>query len=428
MSNGNTHQYINNIFSDIPDDNVNQKEYKNTHPFKADGKSKNKQFDNIIFILSIAIIAIAVGTVFTVTYLLTSRNRSNNVTSKSIPTTTSRVVSTYSTTKKSGTVPTSTTAHSTPAIKSELRLPKLSLPGGEYNKIILLKFIDIQPGTVIYYSTDGSIPTRYSKKYDYRGIWLGEGTTVIRAISVNMDGESSDETIEIYKIVLPEVQDSDSMTTEPTQKSSETVFFIKYFVGALRNIRANTSFSDEFKRNSEYLIKTIFAVNLTIILHSLIDIDMEYPIIHILLWMNIIFLSLISGNVNLKINMRKSFKIASELLIIEIAAILIPIAVSYTLYSYGVYKYNKGEYEKAIKCFAVCDKVLPAFPQAFHVSADAYYRIFYTKDDTECLYKSIEYYSKVETMNKYDRNIPYKLSQIYIYQGNYKKLKNNCIS
>lgn len=76
--------------------------------------------------------------------------------------------------------------------------PEFGLPGGEYSYYIHIEITSGVKGT-IYYTLDGSTPNENSYQYD-EPIALEEGTTVVRAFVMDLDGNSSDVTSEVYEI------------------------------------------------------------------------------------------------------------------------------------------------------------------------------------------------------------------------------------
>lgn len=70
-------------------------------------------------------------------------------------------------------------------------------------------------GKAIYYTEDGSIPTMSSKKYS-EPIQIGEGETIITAISVNKKNIPSIPTVKRYKVELP-IADAPSVSPSTGQ-------------------------------------------------------------------------------------------------------------------------------------------------------------------------------------------------------------------
>lgn len=108
-------------------------------------------------------------------------------------------------------------------LKSELQhyeslAPELSLESGTYDDVQELTIISDEK--YIYYTLDGSEATEQSELYE-EAIQLGEGTTVVRAISVNSEGVPSDEVEQEYIIELP-METAPVVTPSTGQYTEET--------------------------------------------------------------------------------------------------------------------------------------------------------------------------------------------------------------
>ena len=83
------------------------------------------------------------------------------------------------------------------------KVPVISLPSGEYNNLLAIELYSRTEATDnnIYYTLDGSEPTKDSQRYIDK-IKLSEGTTTIRAITINQENISSDVVMATYVIKL----------------------------------------------------------------------------------------------------------------------------------------------------------------------------------------------------------------------------------
>lgn len=79
--------------------------------------------------------------------------------------------------------------------------PVFSLPGGEYDEQKTLQLYTREQDSSIYYTTDGSEPTKECTLYT-ENIELKDGTTVVKAITVNNKGISSDVVTNQYTITF----------------------------------------------------------------------------------------------------------------------------------------------------------------------------------------------------------------------------------
>lgn len=95
--------------------------------------------------------------------------------------------------------------------------PKFSLDETEtYDEVQALELTG--KGKAIYYTTDGSIPTTSSTKYT-DPIKIGEGDTIVKAISVNKKGIPSLMETKTYKVEFP-IADAPAVTPSTGQYSS----------------------------------------------------------------------------------------------------------------------------------------------------------------------------------------------------------------
>jgi tetratricopeptide (TPR) repeat protein len=79
------------------------------------------------------------------------------------------------------------------------KIPVFSLPSGQYKDQKSLQLYSKEDDGQIYYTTDGSDPSKDSTLYT-ESITLDEGTTIVKAISINAKGISSDIVSNEYTI------------------------------------------------------------------------------------------------------------------------------------------------------------------------------------------------------------------------------------
>lgn len=96
------------------------------------------------------------------------------------------------------------------------KVPKFSLAEGKYSEV---QQVSLSSDGTIYYTTDGSKPDTSSKKYDKPILVQNEGTTVIKAISVNKKKIPSLIASKSYEIELP-MEDAPSVTPSTGQYES----------------------------------------------------------------------------------------------------------------------------------------------------------------------------------------------------------------
>lgn len=81
--------------------------------------------------------------------------------------------------------------------------PSFSEPGGEYAQNLTV-YLKANSGDQIFYTTNGKNPVTSGKLYS-DGISLKEGTTEIKAVALNSDGDYSEVVSETYEIVYSEL-------------------------------------------------------------------------------------------------------------------------------------------------------------------------------------------------------------------------------
>lgn len=81
-----------------------------------------------------------------------------------------------------------------------LNQPVFNYKSGTYNELLTVD-ITSADGEVIYYTMDGTVPTAQSTPYS-QPLSVGEGTTVIHAITINSKGYISEEVVVTYNVKL----------------------------------------------------------------------------------------------------------------------------------------------------------------------------------------------------------------------------------
>lgn len=105
--------------------------------------------------------------------------------------------------------------------------PVLSLPSGEYEELLTVELYSPDgEDSEIYYTTDGSVPDQNSSRY-FTGIELPEGTTQIKAVTVNKNGITSEYTEATYQVtLLPPDPPKISPTSGDFTKEMDTKIYI----------------------------------------------------------------------------------------------------------------------------------------------------------------------------------------------------------
>ncbi|MCI6995678.1 MAG: chitobiase/beta-hexosaminidase C-terminal domain-containing protein [Eubacterium sp.] len=80
-------------------------------------------------------------------------------------------------------------------------VPVFSLPGGDYDELKSLQLYSREDNGTIYFTTDGSDPSKDSNVYT-ESISLNDGTTTVKAIVINAKGIASDIVTNRYNITL----------------------------------------------------------------------------------------------------------------------------------------------------------------------------------------------------------------------------------
>jgi hypothetical protein len=157
-----------------------------------------------------------------------------------------------------------------------------------------------------------------------------------------------------------------------------------------------------FRRASDSSVRGIIVLssmcNLAIILHSLTDIDFEFPIISILFWINMVVLSTFS--VNYKVYKPKS---RSRNLLISTATLfvllfLLPSVLSLALYTSGVQSFNKKAFSAAENYFNQASFFNPLASDVYYTHAELLKREYsiehknYLKVNCIGFYNTAQYY------------------------------------
>lgn len=102
--------------------------------------------------------------------------------------------------------------------------PTFTPAGGNYDTEQNVMLLTTTLGAKIYYTTDGSTPTTNSTEYT-NAIFVGEGTTTIKAIAVNR-GVTSEVAEATYIIKLPEKETFHLVTNAATLAAGDTIIIV----------------------------------------------------------------------------------------------------------------------------------------------------------------------------------------------------------
>lgn len=125
--------------------------------------------------------------------------------------------------------------------------PVFSLPSGSFAEEKSLQLYSRDDETKIYYTTDGSIPTKNSILYE-ESIQLKEGTTLINAIAINDKGISSDVVSNQY---IVELEPPEAPQISPSSGKFTTDMDTSIYVIVPEGCEAYYAFDEKPTKNSE---------------------------------------------------------------------------------------------------------------------------------------------------------------------------------
>lgn len=173
----------------------------------------------------------------------------------------------------------------------------------------------------------------------------------------------------------------------------QIVIFISYFIKALRN-KAGIKFRGE--------ILCIFIINAAILLHSILDIDFEFQVINLMFWINISFLSLLSGKKLFKLyigNIAKSILSAILISLIMISSLMY---ASNALYLNGMKSIEIESYQEAVKSFDKAIIFNPFSSGSFYKKGYALGEIFINNSEEKVLKEATEAINNAKKYDKYN--------------------------
>ena len=155
---------------------------------------------------------------------------------------------------------------------------------------------------------------------------------------------------------------------------------------------------------------------LIILVHSMFDIDFEFPVIPAWFWASMAMLSIYSNNateISLKFTNIKRFKTILSGITLIIIIILTPVMISQFYYTAGNKAFEREKYNDAKQYFENAVKYNPIFADAYYMTGETL-RTIYTKNNSgETLKSSITFYDKAQKLNKY---YPiYSARKAYVY-------------
>lgn len=164
------------------------------------------------------------------------------------------------------------------------------------------------------------------------------------------------------------------------------------------------------------LIISILLSNMAITLHSFLDVDFEFPIISALFWINIAFVSIISGNVTVLSGKKTSLQVR---FLSFAAAILIFIQIfslsSALCYNNGMNAFNAKDYFGADHNFNRALTFMPFSANAYYMRGKTAECNYAEKGDPKIKEICIEFYNQAQSMDKY--NPRYIGGKVNIYKA-----------
>lgn len=120
------------------------------------------------------------------------------------------------------------------------------------------------------------------------------------------------------------------------------------------------------KKIHRMYIICIFISNLSIIIHSVLDFDFEFPLINIVFWLNIALLSLFSGDIASFSFKSRLARVTGLFTVYTIVLLQIFLIISNVFYLQGLNSFRNKNYNNALEYFKISYTINP-------FSSDAYY-------------------------------------------------------
>jgi hypothetical protein len=174
----------------------------------------------------------------------------------------------------------------------------------------------------------------------------------------------------------------------------QITIFISYFIKALRN-KASIKFRGE--------ILCIFIINAAILLHSILDIDFEFQIINLIFWINIAFLTLLSGEKLVKITTGKIEKSILGTILISLIMMSSLMYASNAFYLNGMKNIEIESYQEAVRSFDKAIILNPFSSGSFYQKGYALGEIFINNSEEKVLKEATE---AINNAKKYNSSNP----------------------
>jgi hypothetical protein len=173
-------------------------------------------------------------------------------------------------------------------------------------------------------------------------------------------------------------------------------------------------------------ISCLIIINASILMHSVSDIDFEYPVINMLFWIVVAYLVRFSGikPVEIRLGSIKRFVAisASTLLII----CLLPLYISNFYYLKGTKYTDDGLYINASICFKKAARFNPFSSDALYMEGNVLGETYKQLSDKDDVIKSIDCVNAAQKLDKYNPQYPTLKEQTFSFFSDYQKSIDEC--
>ncbi len=187
--------------------------------------------------------------------------------------------------------------------------------------------------------------------------------------------------------------------------ASHICLLIIYFMKAFKKHRASAG---------RTIIIFAFLCNISLLFHSLLDIDFEFPLVNLVFWSSFAILSFYSGNTSeIKLGILK-YKIPLAAVLASITFVSSCLGISYVFYNKSIRYLETKQYtasESSLKSSLVLN---PIFSGAYHTYGELCQTLYRTNQSTNLKSQCIAYYNKAQGLDS--KNPKYTAGKIRFFR------------